>query len=167
MVTDRRRRPVIEHCRDAVAAGVDLIELREPGLDGRALAVLTETIVQLTRVRAIAPPGFLVGRSVRSAEDVLDVEAHVDYFIAGTVFPTSSKPGLREYLGPDGLAAIARVTRVPVLGIGGITIERLEAISGSGAAGVAAIGMFDGSGEELGFTVREARRRFDRVRSGS
>jgi thiamine-phosphate pyrophosphorylase len=201
LVTDRRRRPVLEHCRDAVLAGVDLIDLREPGLAGRALASLAGDIVQLTRgtatrlvvndrldvalacgadgvhlrgdsipaagARTIAPPGFLVGRSVRRDIDVSGADAEVDYFIAGTVFPTTSKPGLREHLGVDGLGAIARATRVPVLGIGGITLEQLEAVSRAGAAGVAAIGLFDAPGGELERIVREARQRFDSARSDS
>jgi thiamine-phosphate pyrophosphorylase len=201
LVTDRRRRPVLEHCRDAILAGVDLIELREPGLDGRALASLASAIMQLTRgsptrlvvndrldvalacaadgvhlrgdsipassARAIAPAGFLVGRSVRGAVDVSDVDGNVDYFIAGTVFPTTSKSGMREHLGVEGLAAIARATHAPVLGIGGITLDRLEALSHVGAAGVAAIGLFDAPRHELERIVRETRRRFDRVKSAS
>ena len=67
--------------------------------------------------RAIdCPPGFLEGSSVHTREEALAVAAHVDYVIAGTVFPTSSKPGRTELLGLSGLASIATAVRVPVTG---------------------------------------------------
>ena len=92
--------------------------------------------------RAISPPQFLIGRSVHRIEEAVTHGGSVDYLIAGTVFPTSSKPGSTRLLGPDGLAEIARATTTPVLAIGGVTMESLPRIAASGAAGVAAIGLF-------------------------
>jgi thiamine monophosphate synthase len=66
----------------------------------------------------------------------------VDYLIAGTVFSTTSKPGVRRLLGDAGLADVARTSAVPVLAIGGVTIERLPRVAAAGAAGVAGIGLF-------------------------
>jgi thiamine-phosphate pyrophosphorylase len=45
-------------------------------------------------------------------------------------------------LGLDGLAAIANAVHVPVLAIGGVTIDRIPAVASAGGAGVAAIGLF-------------------------
>jgi len=201
LVTDRRRRDVLEHGRDAARAGVDLIQLREPGLDARALSTLAGGLVRVTRsagtrivvndradvalasradgvhlrassilpgeVRSIARAGFLVGRSVHSVDEAVRVAPDVDYLIAGTVFPTPSKPGQREHLGLDGLAAVARAVTVPVLAIGGVSMDRIEAVAAAGAAGVAAIGLFDARDEQLLAIVAEARRRFDSARSPS
>ena len=58
------------------------------------------------------------------------------------MFPTVSKPDTTAWLGVDGLAAIVRAVSVPVLGIGGITPDRVAEVARSGAAGVAAIGLF-------------------------
>jgi len=96
------------------------------------------------RIRAYAPPGFLIGRSVHSASDAVmaaDGDA-VDYLIFGTVFESRSKPdrvaaGLRE------LTAVADATRIPVLAIGGMTSDRIADVMRAGAAGVAGISMFD------------------------
>ncbi|MGE5245085.1 MAG: thiamine phosphate synthase [Betaproteobacteria bacterium] len=92
--------------------------------------------------RSIAPDGFLVGRSVHSAAEARAVSESVDYLIAGTVFATPSKPPDHALLGVSGLAAIARAVPVPVLAIGGVTVEQFDRLAGAGAAGFAAIGLF-------------------------
>ena len=201
LVTDRHRAPVVEQCRDAVRAGIDMIQVRERDLEAAALSALVGDLVRLTRgtstrvvvnerldvaiacgadgvhlrgdsiavgqARSIAPAGFLVGRSVHQADEAVRAAPEADYLIAGTVFPTSSKPGLDTLLGLAGLAAIARAVAVPVLAIGGVSMDRIGPVAGAGAAGVAAIGLFVARGEQLAEVVREARRRFDGVRSAS
>ena len=191
LVTDRRVRPVVEQCRDAVRAGVDLIQVRERDLDGNSLSTLVAELVRLTRgtatrvvvndrldvalacgadgvhlrgdsippasARSIAPPGFLIGRSVHRAEEASAVAPGVDYLIAGTVFPTPSKAGLTEWLGVEGLARICRAVSVPVLAIGGMTPDRLAGVAAAGAAGVAAIGLFAAENRSLMEAVVEAR----------
>jgi thiamine-phosphate diphosphorylase len=91
--------------------------------------------------RRLAPPGFVIGRSVHSVDDA-KAAANADFLIAGTVFPTVSKDESAPLLGVEGLHAIARVVPIPVLGIGGVTDERVDRIAQAGAAGCAAIGLF-------------------------
>jgi thiamine-phosphate diphosphorylase len=97
-------------------------------------------------VRHSVPSGFLVGQSVHTVEEAAAVESHVDYLIAGTVWPSASKERAGPFLGTDGLANIARAVNVPVLAIGGVDSSRFAAVALSGAAGVAAIGLFLGDG---------------------
>jgi thiamine-phosphate diphosphorylase len=96
--------------------------------------------------RRIVPSSFVVGRSVHSVGELADAEG-ADYLIAGTVFASASKPEARALLGLDGLAAITRGARVPVLAIGGITVERAADLAAAGAAGIAAIGLFLGDSQ--------------------
>jgi thiamine-phosphate diphosphorylase len=91
--------------------------------------------------RRIVPPGFLVGRSVHNEAEAR-LAGPVDYLIAGTVFASRSKGGGAPLLGVDGLAAIVQAVSVPVLGIGGVTPDRLDEIAAAGAAGAAGIGLF-------------------------
>ncbi len=115
--------------------------------------------------RRLAPPGFLVGRSIHSVEEATSAGA-VDYLIAGTVFCTPSKPRAERLLGVDGLRAIVAASRAPVLAIGGVTIDRLDEIAATGAAGVAAISLFcEPAG--LATTAHSIRRWFDRVKTPS
>jgi thiamine-phosphate pyrophosphorylase len=96
-----------------------------------------------TRVRAIAPPAFIIGRSVHSREEAEEATGGggLDYLIFGTVFSTSSKPDLRS-AGVTALAAACARVPLPVLAIGGMVPERLGPVAASGAAGFAAIGLF-------------------------
>ena len=115
----------------------------------------------------MAPAGFLIGRSVHEAGEAVGAAPGADYLVAGTVFPTSSKPGTHELLGLEGLATIARSVTVPVLAIGGVSMDRIGPVAEAGAAGVAGIGLFLEEGARLAAVVGEARRRFDRRRSAS
>ncbi len=120
----------------ALAAGADGVHLRGDSLPAR-------------EVRGLAPAGFLIGRSVHSLAEALGCADDVDYLVAGTVFETDAKPG-RTLLGTAGLAAIAGGVAVPVLAIGGVTIDRVGAVATAGAAGIAGIGLFLGSREAGG-----------------
>jgi thiamine-phosphate diphosphorylase len=112
----------------AMACGADGVHLRGDSFEA-------------SHVRGCAPPGFLVGRSVRSAAEARDA-GPVDYLIAGTVWPTPSKPGGQPLLRLGGLAAICAATRVPVLAVGGVDEHRASDVASAGAAGLAGIGVF-------------------------
>jgi thiamine-phosphate diphosphorylase len=101
--------------------------------------------VPAASVRRIAPAGFLVGRSVHSAEAARQADDGVDYLIAGTVWATESKPASAPLLGVAGLEAIVSAVDVPVLAVGGVSVERARDCAAGGAAGIAAIGLFLGS----------------------
>jgi len=123
--------------------------------------------ISVAAARQLTPPGFAIGRSVHSVEEAIGADG-ADYLVAGTVFPSASKAQSTRWLGVDGLGAIVCAARVPVLAIGGISGERIDAIAAVGAAGFAAIGLFSGAGGSvaaLRHVVGEARRRFDSVKT--
>jgi thiamine-phosphate pyrophosphorylase len=94
-----------------------------------------------TTARRLLGASALVGLSVHSAEEARAADPTVvDYLIAGPVFPTPSKPGYGPALGPEGLEDIVKVSRLPVIAIGGITPENLPDCIRAGAAGVAVMG---------------------------
>jgi thiamine-phosphate pyrophosphorylase len=97
-----------------------------------------------SRVRAIVPAGFLIGRSVHSLADVdaAIADGGCDYLMFGTVFHSSGKPGGHPVAGLDALAAACKRSALPVIGIGGITRGRVGDVLAAGAAGVAAVDMF-------------------------
>ncbi len=140
----------------AIGAGADGVHL--PAMAPAAAAV-----------RTIAPSSFLIGRSVHSVEEALTVEAAggLDYVILGTVFRTPSKPGLDQPLGVGEVARAAAACRLPVLAIGGVSAATIPAVARTGAAGIAAIGLFAGPdvGEDAWHQrVLEARHLFDTSR---
>ena len=88
-------------------------------------------------------PGFLVGVSCHSVEDVRQAEAEgADYALFGPVFPPLSKSAALEPRGREGLANAAAAVRIPVLALGGVTRENSAACVSAGSAGVAGISMF-------------------------
>ena len=99
-------------------------------------------------VRSMAPPGFLIGCSVHSPAEAAAIGLGADYLVAGTVWASDSKPDGHPVLGTEGLAAIVKAARVPVLGIGGVTVSRAAELAAAGAAGAAAIGLFMADGPQ-------------------
>jgi len=99
--------------------------------------------VPAARVRAMTPPGFLVGRSVHSIDEAVQAATAggLDYLIFGTVYVSASKPG-GAVAGPSALAAVVAAVSVPVLAVGGVTPDNLHELAATGASGFAAIGMF-------------------------
>jgi thiamine-phosphate diphosphorylase len=121
--------------------------------------------IAASRLRTIAPPSMLVGRSVHAVDEALAAERDggCDYLIFGTVFASAVKPAGHIISGVDALADVCRAVRLPVLAIGGITIDRAAAAAAAGAAGVAAITLFAQAEEaELRTRVRGARAAFRR-----
>jgi thiamine-phosphate diphosphorylase len=116
-------------------------------------------------VRSLAGSGLLIGRSVHKLEEAVEHASAVDYLIAGTVFPTPSKPAC--LLGESGLRQLTKAVGVPVLAIGGVTIERVARIAATGASGVAAIGLFLTAASSMTGVVAAVRAQFDTVRAAS
>jgi thiamine-phosphate diphosphorylase len=115
----------------ALSVRADGVHLRSDSLDPE-------------KARSLAPPGFVIGRSVHGMAEAVDASRNggADYLIFGTIFPSASKPLGHPASGLETLARVCAGVSVPVLGIGGITHNRVEAVLKGGAAGVAAIGLF-------------------------
>jgi thiamine-phosphate pyrophosphorylase len=90
--------------------------------------------------RAILGPHALIGVSTHSDAEI-DAAQGADYIGFGPIFATSSKPGrpLPPPHGIGGLRRAVRRSRIPLVAIGGITIERVPEVAGAGARCVAAI----------------------------
>lgn len=115
---------------------------------------LRERSFSVAAARSLGPREFLVGRSIHQPPTEA-FGGNADYFIAGTVLPTPSKPAA-TCLGWQGLSEVVKVTSVPVLAIGGIDLPLMALVAASGAAGVAAIGAFvPGAGQRLAEFVQK------------
>jgi thiamine-phosphate pyrophosphorylase len=88
-------------------------------------------------------PDFLVGASCHSPQGAVDAANHgADYVFFGPIFSTPSKADFGPPQGVTKLAEVCHVVTIPVLAIGGITLENVAACFDAGAAGIAAIRLF-------------------------
>ena len=162
---------LLDNIERVAAQGVDMIQIREKDVEARDLLELTTAAVaRVTGTQckiivngradvAIAahahgihlpsdsiPPGewkkvwpkMLVGVSCHSLKEV-DIALGADYVFFSPVFETPEKGT------PVGLAKLAEAAErssVPVLALGGVTWENAEQCLRTGAAGIAAIRLF-------------------------
>ena len=184
--------PLADWLRALGAAGIGAVQLREKDLDDRNLydlARLARTLlppptrllvngrldvalaagadgvhlpangVPVGALRARFGEGVLIGRSTHTVEEVERArDEGADYVTFGPVFAT---PGKGAPVGLEGLARAA-AAGVPVFALGGVTLERFRDLAGAGAAGVAAIRLFQ-SMQDLMEVARTAREVFGRA----
>jgi thiamine-phosphate pyrophosphorylase len=144
----------------ACAAGAGGVHLGEESLPIREVV---ENIAQWKR--AAGHEDFLVGASCHSVEGArLATGSGADYIFFGPVFATPSKASFGPPQGLAPLAEICRSVSIPVLAIGGITANNAAACLEAGAAGIAAIRLFQtwfqrgGGVESLGAQIAKLRR---------
>ena len=107
----------------ALAAGAHGVHL---GLDD----------IPVRAARRAAPPGFLVGATCRSSEHARRARAEgADYAGVGPLYRSSTKAGLPDPIGHERIREVAEV--LPVIGISGITADRVPEVLAGGAHGVA------------------------------
>lgn len=177
---------LVDAVAEAVEGGVNAVQLREKDLPKAELLSLSRRLREVTADRALllvngpldvalearadgvhlpehAPaqgggpgPHVIVGRSVHSVDAAVRAEEEgAGYLVVGPVFETASHPEAQA----GGLEIIRKVvsaTRVPVLGIGGITSKNAADVMRAGASGVAVISAILGA-DFPGVAARELR----------
>ncbi|HVB56762.1 MAG TPA: thiamine phosphate synthase [Candidatus Acidoferrales bacterium] len=136
--TARARVIVNDRLDVAVAAGAAGVHLGRESLPA-------SDVVRWCR-EGNAPSGFLIGVSCHSVEEARQAEnAEASYVFFGPVFDTPSK---KPFGSPQGLARLSeacRSVRIPVIAIGGVDETNGAECLRAGAAGIAAIRLFQES----------------------
>ena len=90
-------------------------------------------------VRAMLGPDKIIGVSAQTVEQAILAEKRgADYLGVGAVFKTGSKADADD-VSFETLKAICVAVSIPVIAIGGITLENVKELSGSGICGIAVI----------------------------
>jgi thiamine-phosphate pyrophosphorylase len=91
--------------------------------------------------RRILPAASIIGGTARDPESARAARrAGATYLGVGPVWGTTTKAGLPQPIGLEGLAAVCEAVDLPVIAIGGITAERAALCREAGAHGVAVVG---------------------------
>jgi thiamine-phosphate pyrophosphorylase len=92
--------------------------------------------------RRLLGPGAVVGFSTHSVDQVAHaVTQPVSYIAVGPVFGTQTKDTGYDAVGLDLVRAAARLAApIPIVAIGGITLDTADAVLAAGASSVAVIG---------------------------
>lgn len=93
-----------------------------------------------TTARTLLGPRRLLGVSAATVDEAVAAErVGADYLGVGAVFATGTKGDAGAPVGLERLREIRRAVRVPLVGIGGITVENAADVIRAGAQGVAVI----------------------------
>ena len=100
-------------------------------------------------------PQLIAGVSVKNIDEAKKAEAEgADYIGAGSVFETSSKSDAGKPIGVDILAKICNSVKIPVIAIGGITLDNIEKVIETGVKGIAVIGAVSGAKDPLTAAIK-------------
>lgn len=115
----------------ALSAGADVVHVGQEDLP-------------LDVVRHITGGRVAVGVSTHDeAQAVAAAEAGADYIAFGPIFGTRTKERPDPTVGLEALRRITRLVRVPVVAIGGITLETVALVAAAGARAAAVISAVD------------------------
>ena len=118
----------------ALAAGADGVHLRADDVAPHEV----RKVLEVSAHRPLTTDHFLVAASCHTAADVFHAESEAaDFAVFAPVFEKKDTQ-------PTGLGALREVCRakVPVLALGGVNIENAASCLNAGAAGIAAIRLF-------------------------
>src|SRR5207302_1579434 len=107
------------------------------GFDGVHLG---QDDVSVKGARKVVKKNQLIGISTHNVEQALVADAtSADYIAIGPVFATQSKEHPDPVVGLDGLNKVRKLTRKPLVAIGGITLANCRSVIDAGADSVAVI----------------------------
>ncbi len=126
----------------ALAARADGVHLRSDDVAPHEV----RRVLEVSAHRPLATDHFLVAASCHTPADVFRAESEeADFAVFAPVFEKKDAPlFLEKVTQPTGLAALREACQanIPVLALGGVTMENAASCLNAGAAGLAAIRLF-------------------------
>lgn len=136
----------------------DHVELvRQLGADGVHLG---KNDMPVDEARKILGPDIIIGGTANTIEDIIRLHKQgVDYIGCGPFRFTTTKKNLSPILGLDGYKSIVLKMKelgidLPIVAIGGITVEDIPAVMGTGVSGIALSGAILGAPDPVEMTAR-------------
>lgn len=114
----------------------------------------------VAEAREYLGPHAIIGATANTADDILALKGiDVDYVGLGPFRFTETKKNLSPVLGLDGYREVVATVRnagcdLPIVAIGGITIDDVEPLMATGVNGIAMSGAIIGADDPVGYTAR-------------
>ena len=178
-VTDRAwtgKMSLYEQTEAALKGGATMVQLREKGLRddnveesiklakacGADGVHVGQNDMDAGLARQLLGPDKILGVTAKTVEQALKAQSQgADYLGSGAVFGTSTKKDARP-MTMEQLQAICASVKIPVVAIGGICLDNIEKLQGSGVAGAAIVsGIF--AAEDIEGTTRALRQKMERI----
>ena len=136
----------------------DHVELvRQLGADGVHLG---KNDMPVDEARKILGQDIIIGGTANTIEDIIRLHKQgADYIGCGPFRFTTTKKDLSPILGLDGYKSIVLKMKelgidLPIVAIGGITVEDIPAVMGTGVSGIALSGAILGAPDPVEMTAR-------------
>lgn len=136
----------------------DHVELvRQLGADGVHLG---KNDMPVDEARKILGPDIIIGGTANTIEDIIRLHKQgADYIGCGPFRFTTTKKNLSPILGLDGYKSIVLKMKelgidLPIVAIGGITVEDIPSVMGTGVSGIALSGAILGAPDPVEMTAR-------------
>lgn len=136
----------------------DHVELvRQLGADGVHLG---KNDMPVDEARKILGPDIIIGGTANTIEDIIKLHKQgTDYIGCGPFRFTTTKKNLSPILGLDGYKSIVLKMKelgidLPIVAIGGITVEDIPAVMETGVSGIALSGAILGAPDPVEMTAR-------------
>lgn len=136
----------------------DHVELvRQLGVDGVHLG---KNDMPVDEARKILGSDIIIGGTANTIEDIIRLHKQgADYIGCGPFRFTTTKKNLSPILGLDGYKSIVLKMKelgidLPIVAIGGITVEDIPAVMGTGVSGIALSGAILGAPDPVEMTAR-------------
>ncbi|WP_288531712.1 thiamine phosphate synthase [uncultured Secundilactobacillus sp.] len=161
-LTGETRRKTAQRLRDMCAdAGVPFIVDDDVALAQQTAADgihVGQSDQQIQSVVETVGGAMFIGLSCSNATEIkaADRIAGIDYYGSGPVFPTGSKADADPVIGLAGLKSLVAMTPRPIVAIGGIQEDQVDAVMKTGAKGSAVISMIAQS-DDIAATVAKMR----------
>jgi len=128
-ITRQYRVPLIINDRVDIALAIDAEGVH-----------LGDEDMPLIHARRLLGGNKIIGRSAHTGEEAENAEREgADYVGVGTIFPTESKAHIKGIIGVEGLKHVRSKITMPMVAIGGITMENVKSVMQTGVEGVAVI----------------------------
>ena len=116
----------------------------------------------VSEIRRIAGDDFIIGATAKTVEQAVKAEKDgADYLGSGAVFPSPTKKNALR-ITPELLKKICTAVKIPVVAIGGITLENMDEVKDCNISGIAVVSAVFGA-DDIEKATKQLKQKADNV----